>query len=124
MATKRKEHPTIENSIPKRQDTSTDFVYYEVRKLHKIPSTRIGKRPIYKFFIDYEDGTGISIQFPVRAMLDLGSTSFTISPECAKAFKIPVAQRKHTIKATDFRGNKVSLPGMYTVPLGFAFGNH
>jgi hypothetical protein len=124
MATKYKEHPTIEDSIPKRQNTSRDFVYYEVKKLHKIPSTRIGKRPIYKFFIDYNDGTGISKQFPVRAMLDLGSTSFTISPECAKAFKIPLVWRKHTIRATDFGGNMVSLPGMYTVPLGLAFGIH
>jgi hypothetical protein len=57
-------------------------------------------------------------------MLDLGSTLFTISPECAKAFKIPLVQRKHTIRATYFGGNKVSLPGMYTIPLGLAFGNH
>ena len=99
-------------------------MFYKVKKLHKIPQTRIGKRPIYKFFIDYDDGTGISKQFPVRAMLDLGSTSFTISPETAKVFKIPVVRRKHAIGAKDFGGNKVNLPGLYTIPLGLAFGNH
>ena len=57
-------------------------------------------------------------------MLDLGSTSFTISPQCVKAFKIPVVQRKNPIKAMDFGGNKVKLPGMYTIPLGLAFGNY
>jgi hypothetical protein len=57
-------------------------------------------------------------------MLDLGSTSFTISPECAKAFKVLLVRRKHAIGAKDLGGNKVSLPGMYTIPLGLAFGNH
>jgi hypothetical protein len=89
MATKCKETPTQEDSDSKRQDTSDDIVYYKVKKLHKIPSIRIGKRPIYKFYIDYNNETGSSRQFPVQAILDLGSTSFTISPECAKAFKIP-----------------------------------
>src|ERR1700731_3793372 len=124
MATKRKQPPTEEeNSVKKRQNTSKDFVFYEVKKLHKIPQTRIGKRPIYKFFIDYDDQTGNSKQFPVRAMLDLGSTSFTISLQCAKAFKIPVVRRKNMTKANDFGGNQVKLPGMYTIPLGSSFGN-
>jgi hypothetical protein len=124
MATKCKEPPTREDSFSKWPDTSDDFVYYEVMKLHIIPSTRIGKRPIYKFFIDYDDGTGTSRQFPVWAILDLGSTSFTISPECAKVFKMPLVQRKHAIRAKEFRGNKVSLPGMYTIWWGLAFGYH
>jgi hypothetical protein len=57
-------------------------------------------------------------------MLDLGSTFFTISPECAKVFNIPSVRRKHAIGTKDFGGNKVSLPGMYTIPLGLALGNH
>ena len=124
MSTKRKQHPSGEENSNKRPNTSDDFVYYEVKKLHKIPKTRIGKRPIYKFFIDYDNGTGTSKQFPIRAMLDLGSTSFTISPECAKAYGIPVIKRKNNIEAKDFGGNKVSLPGLYTIPLELAFGNH
>jgi transposase InsO family protein len=124
MATKRKQPPTEEDNSSKRQNTSDDFVFYEVKKLHKIPQTRIGKRPIYKFFIDFDDGKGNSKQFPVRAMLDLGSTSFTISPQCVKAFKVPVVRRKNSIKAKDFGGNSVKLPGMYTIPLSLAFGNH
>jgi hypothetical protein len=124
MTTKCKEPPTQEDSSLKRPDTFDDFVYYEVKKQYKILSTRIGKRPIYKFFIDYDDGTGTSKQFPARAMLYVGSTSFTISPECAKVYKIPLVQRKHAIRAIDFGGNNVSLPGMYTIPLGLGFGNY
>jgi hypothetical protein len=124
MATKCKEPPTQEHSFSKKPNTSDDFVYYEVKKLHKIPSTRIGKRQIYKFFIDYDNGTGTSRQFPVPAMLDLGSTSFTISSECAKVFKILLVRRKQATGANDFGGNMVSLPGMYTIMLGLAFGNH
>jgi hypothetical protein len=66
-------------------------VYYQPAlhpKIQKISATRIGKRPIYRFFIDY-DGK----QFPLRCMLDNGSTSFVISPEAAKAFAIPVVKR-------------------------------
>jgi hypothetical protein len=103
---------------------STDFVYYKVKKFRKIPSTRIGKRPIYKFFIDYDDGTVITKKFPVRAMLDLGSALFTISPECAKVFKIPLVRRKNTIAAKVFGGIKTSLTNMKTILLGQAFGNH
>jgi hypothetical protein len=57
-------------------------------------------------------------------MLALGSTSFTISPECAKVFKIPLVHRKHAIGAKDYGANKVSLPGMYAIQLGLAFGYH
>jgi hypothetical protein len=57
-------------------------------------------------------------------MHDLGSTSFTILPECAKVFQIPVVRRKHMIGVKDFGGNKISLPGIYTIPLVLAFGNH
>jgi hypothetical protein len=60
MASKRKEPPTPEDSSSQKPNTSDDFVYYEVKKLYKIPSTGIGKRPTYKFFIDFDDGTGIS----------------------------------------------------------------
>jgi hypothetical protein len=57
-------------------------------------------------------------------MFDLGSISFTISLECTKIFKIPLVRRKHAIGANHFGRNKVRLPGMYTIPLGLAFGNH
>jgi hypothetical protein len=79
---------------------------------------------MYKFFIDFNDGTGISKQFPVPALLDLGCISFTISLEGAKVFKLPLVQRNHAIGAKTFAGRKVSLPGIYTIPLEFAFGNH
>jgi hypothetical protein len=87
---KRKASEPLER-YPKKTNTCTDFVYYQPAlhpKIQKISATRIGKRPIYRFFIDY-DGK----QFPLRCMLDNGSTSFVISPEAAKAFAIPVVKR-------------------------------
>jgi len=37
-------------------------------------------------------------------MLDLGSRSFVISPEAAKAFKIPVVKRIQKVKSADVTG--------------------
>jgi hypothetical protein len=42
----------------------------------------------------------------------------------SKDIQDTIRQRKHAIGAKHFGGNKVSLPGMYTIPLGLAFGNH
>jgi len=81
--------------------------------------TKIGERPIYKFFIDF-DGK----YFPIRCMLDLGSTSFVISPETAKAFQIPVVKRTILQKTSDVGGTQIKTEGLYTIPLGLSFGNH
>jgi hypothetical protein len=76
--------PEPPKRIPKKINSSTDFVYYQPAthpKIHKVSATKIGKHPIYRFFIDY-DGK----YFPLRCMLDLEITSFDISPEAVKAF--------------------------------------
>jgi hypothetical protein len=57
-------------------------------------------------------------------MLDLGSTSFVISPEAATAFKIPVVQREKQIKVKDVSAQKMTTTGLFTFPLGLSFGNH
>jgi len=107
---------------PKKQNTSSDFVYYQPAshaKIKKVSATRVAKRPIYRFFIDY-DGK----YFPLRCMLDLGSTSFVISPEAAKAFSIAVVSRAKPAKAGDVSGSQLKTEGLFTVPLGVSFGNH
>jgi len=107
---------------PKKTNTSTDFVFFEPArhlKIQKISAITIGKRPIYRFFIDY-DGK----YFPLRCMLDNGSTSFVISPEAAKAFAIPVVERQRPIRTKDASGNKTNTENMFTIPLGLSFGNH
>ena len=108
--------------ILKKPNTSTDFVYYQPAthlKIKKVSSTKIGKRPIYRFFIDY-DGS----YFPLRCMFDLGSTSFVISPEAAEAFSIPVVMRPKPVKAGDVSGSQLKTEGLFTIPLGVSFGNH
>jgi len=118
---KRKASEPLER-YPKKINTSTDFVYYQPAlhpKIQKISATKIGKRPIYRFFIDY-DGK----HFPLRAMLDNGSTSFVISPEAAKAFAIPVVKRQQSVRTGDASGNKMKTENMFTIPLGISFGNH
>jgi hypothetical protein len=57
-------------------------------------------------------------------MLDLGSTSFVVSPEAAKAFSIPVVKRPRPIKAGDVSGSDLRTENLFTVPLGVSFGNH
>jgi hypothetical protein len=88
-------------------------------KVYKVALTKIGKRPIYKFFIDF-DGK----YFPLRCMLDLGSTSFVISPQAAKAYKIPVVKQEIPAKASDVGGSGIVTEGLFTIPIGLSFGNH
>jgi hypothetical protein len=57
-------------------------------------------------------------------MLDLGSTSFVVSPEATKAFSIPVVDRLQPIKSGDVSGSNLKTENLFTVPLGISFGNH
>jgi len=111
---KRKATSQLDHLV-KCNNTSKVFVYYlPARKTHKITKispTKIGKRPIYKFFIDYNNK-----YFPLRCMLDLGSTSFVISPNAAKAFGIPVVKRTRTLQSKDVTGREIPTAGLYTVP--------
>jgi len=123
---KRKAIDELSSITNKKSNTSTDFVFYTAVIKHngkplikKIHPTKIGERPIYKFFIDY-DGK----YFPLRCMLDLGSTSFVISPQAAKAFQVPVVKRLQPQRTSDVGGKKIKTEGLFTVPLGLSFGNH
>jgi len=120
MSKQKSSEPLLRNL--KKPNTSTDFVYYQPAshpKVKKVSATRVGKRPIYHFFTDY-DGN----YFPLRCMLDLGSTSFVISPEAAKAFSICVVLRPKPAKAGDVSGSQLKTEGLFTVPLGVSFDNH
>jgi len=123
---KRKASNELCSSTPKKSNISKDYVFYNAVNKHnskpllqKVTPTKIGERPIYKFFIDF-DGK----YFPIRCMLDLGSTSFVISPETAKAFQIPVVKRTIQQKTSDVGGTQIKTEGLYTIPLGISFGNH
>jgi len=123
---KRKATEVLSSPTIKKSNNSNNFVFYEaVNKHNKKPTiktvspTKIGKRPIYKFFIDFD-----GIYFPLRCMLDLGSTSFVISPEAAKAFGIPVVKRVLPTRVSDVGGKKIDTEGLHTIPLGLSFGNH
>jgi len=110
------------SGLPKKRNISTDFVYYQPAshpKVKKVSATKVGKRPIYCFFVNY-DGK----YFPLRCILDLGSTSFVISPEAAKAFAIPVISRPRPVKTGDVSGSQIKTEGLFPVPLGVSFGNH
>jgi len=107
----------------KKQNLSTDYVFYnsakKTGKVYKISPTKIGKRPIYKFFIDVAGK-----YFPIGCMLDLRSTSFVLSPEAAKVFQIPVVRRKIPGKASDVGRRKIPTERLFTVPLGISSGNN
>jgi len=110
-------------SAAKKPNTSTNFVFYESyrkdKKIRKISSTKIRKRPIYRFFLDFDD-----LYFPLHCMLDLESTSFVISPEAAKAFRIPVVKRTKTVKSADVTGREIETEELFTISLGLSFGSH
>jgi len=57
-------------------------------------------------------------------MLNLGSITFVISPEAAKAFSIPVVKRTKPIKSNDVSGTSLTTKNLFTVPFGLSFGNH
>jgi len=57
-------------------------------------------------------------------MLGLGSTSLVISPEAAKAYRIPVVKRVIPAMASDVGGRDIITEGLFKVPLGLSFGNH
>jgi hypothetical protein len=99
---KRKATEPLER-YPKKINTSTNFVCDQPARNTKIPkvsATKVRKRPIYRFFIDYEGK-----YFSLCCMLHLGSTSFVISPEDAKAFSIPVVRRCQPVNTGDVSGN-------------------
>ena len=103
-------------------NSSTDYVFYtsaSKKELQFVSATRIGTRPIYKFFFEVKQ-----TYFPLRCMLDLGSTSFVMSPEAAKAFRVPVAKRKLATNALEVGGRKTTTEGLFTIPLALSFGNH
>jgi len=109
MAKRKASEPLERHS--KKINTSSDFVYYQPAlhlKIQKISCTKIGKRPIYRFFIVYNGK-----YFPLLCMLNLGSTSFVISPEATKAFSIPVVKRPRPIKSG---GNNLKTENLFTVP--------
>jgi hypothetical protein len=110
-------------SLNKKPNTSKDYVYHMAArkgaKVYRVSSITIGKRPSYKFFIDFNGK-----YFPLRCMLDLGSTSFVISPDATKAFQIPVDKREIQARASDVGGTKITTEGLFTIPLGLSFGNH
>jgi len=87
---KRKATESLDHMV-KKSNTSDNFVFYQSyrtdKEIKKVSSTTIGKRPIYRFFLDFDNQ-----YFPLLCMLVLGRTSFVISPEAAKDFKIPVVK--------------------------------
>ena len=112
----------IDQSV-KHINTSQHFVYYSAaRKSHKVTEispTNSGNRPIYKFFINYDN-----MYYPSRCMLGLGSTRFVISPKAAKAFKRRVVKRTKKLRSNDVTGQHIQTEGLSTVPLGLSCGNH
>lgn len=80
---------------PGKINMSTHFVYYQPAlhtKIRKVTSTKIRQSRIYRFFIDYD-----CKYFFLQSTLDLGSTSFVISHQEAKACPIPVVKRPRPI---------------------------
>jgi hypothetical protein len=101
---------------------SADFAHYQPALLPKIPTvsaTKIWKRPIYCFFVDYNGK-----YFPPRCMVHLGSTAFHIWPEAAKSFSIAVISRLRPVDCWDGSVTNLKTENLFTVPLGILFGNH
>jgi len=88
-------------------------------KLYKVSPTKIGKRPIYKFFIDCNGN-----YFPLCYLLDLGSTALVISPEAVNAFQVTVVTNTVPARASDVGGTSIITEGTFTIPVGLSFGNH
>jgi len=57
-------------------------------------------------------------------MLDLGSTSFDISPEAVKAFSIAVVSSKKAVQSNAISENNLETEALFTVPLVISFADH
>jgi hypothetical protein len=57
-------------------------------------------------------------------MLDLGSTSFVLSPDAAKSFSVPVVNRPKPVRSGDVSRNNLQTEGLFIIPLQISFGNH
>jgi len=57
-------------------------------------------------------------------MVDLGSTSFVISPEAAKASQILGVKRTIPGKVSDIGGRRIPTEALLTIPSEFSFGNY
>jgi len=106
-----------------KPNTSSNYVFYMAvqrnKKIQNISATKTGKRPIYRFFINYDN-----CFFPLRCRLELGSTPFVKSPEAAKAFTIPVIRTTEKVKSEDVTGTEIVTEGLFTARLGLPLGNH
>lgn len=80
---------------------------------------KVDKRLIDQIFIDHGNH-----YFSLRCMLELGSTSFIISPEAVKPFRIPVVMGIRKDKSADATGREIATEELFTIPLGISFGNH
>jgi len=80
---------------------------------------KIGKWPIYQFFIDH-DGK----YFPLQCMLDLESTSFIRSLKATNAFAIPVVKRTEQVNSVDVTRRDIETEELFMIPLELSFGNH
>jgi hypothetical protein len=73
----------LSSPFPSKPNPLKDYVYYIAGrkgvKLDRVAPTKVGKRPIYKFFKHLNRKC-----LPLKCMLDLRSTSFVNFPEAAK----------------------------------------
>jgi hypothetical protein len=113
--------PLVRNS--KRPNISTDCIFFHTiskdKKIHQVAAMKIGKKPIYRSFVDYNNQ-----YYPVRCIPNLGFTSFVISSEATIAFQIPVTQWEQKIQTKHDTGREITTKRPFTVPLGVSFGNH
>jgi hypothetical protein len=109
--------------ILKKSNISKVFLYHiaalKAAKVYKVSPTNIGQQPIDKFFIDHEGK-----HFPACYTPELKSTSFVISPQAAKALKIPVGRRKIPARAWDVGERKTNTKGLLMTKLGLLCSNH
>lgn len=120
---KRKATDELDHTTKKRNVSNVYVDYTAARrtghKLTSVSATKIGKRSVYKFFINYNNQ-----YYPLRCMLDLGSTGYVILPNAAKAFKIPVVKGTEKGQSRDVTGRELFTEGIYPIALGFSFANH
>jgi hypothetical protein len=60
---------------------------------------------------------------PLQCMIDLKSTSFVISPQAAKLYKIPVVRRMKIDKSANVTEREIITEGLFSFLLEMCFGN-
>lgn len=102
---------------------SNDYVFYNSNlkncMTHKLSPKIIETRHIYEVVIHFHGK-----QFPIHCILDLGRTSYELSHEPTKPYRVPVVKSNLLTGVSNIQEQKILMKLLITIPLEVSFWVH